>query len=393
MTKILFQDNVGSTGAAITLLQTSYLILHEHLNATFINNEALLYGGAIYSDGEDVPGKTICAIQIYSNTTDHRELDINVTFIDNKAGLAGNSIYANPLYNCSQSYSLNIPENTDISNLLNITFKSSATVNNRLKQISSEPVKICSCKPSNKASNNPIINCTVSSSIKHTIQTYPGKSVPFYLAAVDASGDIVYSPAVGFVSSDVHMNAHPINTTLSLKSGQSLVALSGSNCTLIAYNILNTMDKPTHGLFTIATPGNPPTWFADVEVDSCPKGFMLMDGICTCNQFITNIIDDVHCNITTTSITRPIGSWFGVISVRNTTGLGYATICPQGNCKDTITSVDATELDSLCVYSKTGVLCGQCQVNLSVVFGITDCFTYSTSHNSCGTTSWYYPDL
>ena len=372
--EILFQDNVGSNGAAISLHQSSYLILHERLNATFINNEALLYGGAIYSDGENVPGNTICALQIYSNKTDQRELDINMTFIGNKAGLAGNSIYVNPLYNCSQSYSLNTPENIDIRKLLNITFESSVTANNRLKQMSSQPVKICSCKPSNKTSNSPIINCAVSSSIRHTIQTYPGKSVSLYLAAVDGSNHIiVYSPAVGFVSSDVHGKTLSTNTTLSLKSGQSLVPLSSSNCTLITYNILNANDKSTHGLFTIATPGNPPTWFADVEVDSCPKAFMIMDGVCTCNHFITNTIDDVHCNITTTSITRPIGSWFGDISVRNTTGLGHATICPQGNCKATVNSVDVTELSSLCVYSKTGVLCGQCQVNLSVVFGMTDC--------------------
>ena len=220
------------------------------------------------------------------------------------------------------------------------------------------------------------------------------------------------------MSSNVIVNSHSTITTLSLKSGQSLVALSGSKCTPIIYNILNTVDKQTHGLFTIATLGSPPTWFADVDVDRCPKGFMIRNGICTCNQFLISIIDNVHCNITTTSITRPIGSWFGDISVRNTTGLGYATVCPQGNCKDTITSVDMTELDSVCVYSKTGVLCGQCQANLSVVFGITDCkrcsniwlltligyaiylwcsysdcFTYSTSHNSGRTTSWYYHDM
>ena len=368
---ILFQDNVGSYGAAISLLQSSYLIVHEHLNATFINNEALLYGGAIYSDGEDAPGNKICAIQIYSNKTVHRELDINMIFIDNKAGLAGNSIYANPLYNCLQSYSLNIPEN--VTNLMNITFESSVTVNNKLKQMSSQPVKICSCKPSNKTCNSPIINCEVSSSLKRTIHTYPGKSILLYLAAVDGSRRIVYSAAVGFVSSNVIVNTHSTNTTLSLKSGQSLKALSGSKCTLIMYNILNTIDKRTHGLFTIATPGSPPTWFVDVDVDRCPKGFMIKNGICTCNQFVMNIIDNVHCNITATSITRPIGSWFGDISVINTTGLGYATVCPQGNCKDTITSVGMTELDSVCVYSKTGVLCGQCQANLSVVFGITDC--------------------
>ena len=236
---ILFQDNVGSYGASISLLQSSYLILHEHLNATFINNEALLYGGVIYSDGS-IPGNKICIIQIHSNKTVHRELDINMTFIDNKAGLAGNSIYANRLYNCSQSYSLNIQENVNITNLLNITFESSVTVNNKLKQMSSQPVNIiCSCKPSNNTSNSPIIKCEVSSSFKRTIHTYPGKSILLYLAAVDGSHRIVYSPAVAFVSNNINVNTHSTNTTLSLKSGQSLKALSGSNCTLIAYNILN----------------------------------------------------------------------------------------------------------------------------------------------------------
>ena len=370
---ILFQNNFGSNGAAITLLQSSYLILHEHLNVTFINNEALLYGGAIYSDGEDVPGNTICAIQINSNKTEYKELDINMTFIDNKAGLAGNSIYMNPLYNCSQSYFVSNIVN-DIRKLLNITYETAShPVQNGLEQMSSEPVKICSCKPSNKTSNSPNINCAVSGNMKHRIETYPGKSVSLYLAAVDQSHQLVYSPALGFVYQYNYMKKPSMGTTLSLKSGQSLVALSGSNCTLITYNILNKIDKPTRGIFNIATPSNPATWFADVKVNSCPKGFVLMDEICTCNHFIANTIDDVHCNITATSITRPIDSWFGDISVRNTTGLGYATICPQGNCKNTITSVDVTELDSLCVYSKTGVLCGQCQANLSVVFGITDC--------------------
>ena len=94
-------------------------------------------------------------------------------------------MYVNPLYT---SYSF-ISKNIDITNLLNIT---SVTVNNRLKQMSSESVKIFSCKPSNKISNSPIINCAVSSSIKRTIQTYPGKSVSLYLAAVDALSCIDY---------------------------------------------------------------------------------------------------------------------------------------------------------------------------------------------------------
>ena len=218
----------------------------------------------------------------------YRSIVTRLSKTDNKAGLAGNSIYANPLYNCSHTYSLNIPENVNITNLLNITFESSVTVNNKLKPMSSQPVKICSCKPSNNTSNSPIIKCEVSCSLKRTIHTYPGESILLYLATVDGSNSIVYSPAVGFVSSNVIVNTHSTNTTLSLKSSLSLKALSGSKCTLIMYNILNTIDKRTHALFTIATPGNPPTWLADVDADRCPKGFMIKNGICTCNQFIIN---------------------------------------------------------------------------------------------------------
>ena len=195
--KILFQDNAGSNGAAISLLQSSYLIVHEHLNVTFINNEALLYGGAIYSNGEDVPGNQECAIQIYSNKTSSNELDIKMTFIGNKAKLTGNSILANPLYNCSQFYSFNIPKNIDIRTLLSITFD---PIQNGMQQMSSEPMKICLCNSSNMNYTTFIIHCTDSSSIRPTIHTYPGKAISLYLAAVDQSHQLVYSPAVAEVS-------------------------------------------------------------------------------------------------------------------------------------------------------------------------------------------------
>ena len=61
--------------------------------------------------------------------------------------------------------------------------------------MSSEPMKIFLGKPSNKTSN---INCAVSSSIKHTIQTYPDKTVSLllYLAAVDTLSCIDYKDII-----------------------------------------------------------------------------------------------------------------------------------------------------------------------------------------------------
>ena len=101
--QLLFRKNTGTMGAAIQLF-SSFLILHEPLNATFLNNSALLYGGAIYGDNVVIPGHHRCVIQIYTNKTDLQNIEILLKFKGNIAGLAGNNIYATPLYNCSFLY-------------------------------------------------------------------------------------------------------------------------------------------------------------------------------------------------------------------------------------------------------------------------------------------------
>ena len=44
-------------------LYSSYLIFQEPLTATFLNNSAFLYGGAMYADNVVLPGHSRCAIQ------------------------------------------------------------------------------------------------------------------------------------------------------------------------------------------------------------------------------------------------------------------------------------------------------------------------------------------
>ena len=103
--RISFANNSCTNGAAISLYLSSYLFLIPPLHATFLNNNALLYGGAIYAVNDPLPGDNMCAIQLGVNTSNLDNLDIMMTFINNKAGLAGNSIYATLIYNCTQYYS------------------------------------------------------------------------------------------------------------------------------------------------------------------------------------------------------------------------------------------------------------------------------------------------
>ena len=372
----MFSNNTGSNGPAISLY-SSFLILQEPLIATFLNNSALLYGGAIYADNVVLPGHSRCAIQINTNKRDLHNLNITLEFEGNTAGLAGNSIYATPLYNCSFLYSQNDFKVIHFNWRSIIDLDPPNNHNNKLKQISSQPVKICSCHLDPTKNERISEHCSILQDITHIIDTYPGKTIVISLCAVDNSGNIVYSPAVASIVNDNLKQEKLSPNILYLKQGQTLVPLSGSNCTQINYNVLNELNELKHGVLNIATPGYPPSWSAEIYVYPCPMGFILNGGECVCNGFITDISHTTICNITTTTISISSGQWLGHILSDNKSDIGFASVCPSGNCKTDTLLVNVTDPLSICESSKAGVLCGQCQHNMSIVFGSTECRTCS----------------
>ena len=370
--QLLFRKNTGVMGAAIQLF-SSFLILHEPLIATFLNNSALLYGGAIYADNVVIPAHHRCVIQINTNKTDLHNIDIILKFKGNIAGLAGNNIYATPLYNCSFLY----PQH-DKFELVHFDWKSIAqfdtpnSFNNGLEPMSSQPVKICSCH-FNKNTNKVFKKCSQLYSIPNNIRTHAGKTVTTSLCAVDDSGTIVYSPAVLSITNYHYKRDKLSENVLYLKEGQTLVPLSGTNCTQIHFNILSKLDEYKHERLSIATPGSPPSWSAELYIHPCPMGFMLKREECVCDSFIVDMSPSTKCNITTTTISIYSGQWLGYISSGNNTNLGFASVCPPGNCKTDTLLFNVTDPFSVCESSKMGILCSQCQHNMSVVFGSTEC--------------------
>ena len=370
--QLVFSKNTGTMGAAIQLF-SSFLILHEPLNATFLNNSALLYGGAIYGDNVVIPGHHRCVIQINTNKTDLHNIDIILKFKGNIAGLAGNNIYATPLYNCSFLY-----QQHDKFELVHFDWKSIVhfdtpnSLNNGLKPMSSKPVKICTCHLNNNT-NKLVKNCSQLYAIPNVINTFAGKTVTMSLCAVDDSDTIVYSPAVLSITNYHNKQDKLSENGLYLKQGQTLVPLSGSNCTVIHYIVFSKLDELKHGRLNIATPGSPPSWSAELYVHPCPMGFMLKGDECVCDNFIVDMSHSTKCNITTTTITIYSGQWLGHISSENNSMFGFALVCPSGNCKTDTLLFNVTNPFSICESNKMGILCSQCQHNMSVVFGSTEC--------------------
>ena len=358
---VLFANNKGANGAAFNLV-SSHLILQEPLNASFINNTALLYGGAVYITNKIIPGQdSKCGLQLL-NKSRLGQSNIRLNFQGNKAGLAGDDMYANPLYNCTMHF-------LKQSNIVNVLHRITDGNN---KGIVSEPVKLCSCAAN---TNKILTSCPITHVYQNIIDTYPGKVIKLSLCAVDASGSIVYSAAVASIEKVVLEEGRKKTnqTYLYLKQQQKLTPLSGMNCTVVQYNFYNKLDKALYAYLNIATPGNSPSWLGNVYILPCPLGFELSNDECVCNQFITNIIPDAKCNITNTLIFIHSGQWLGNIS--NT--LSFSFLCPPGNCLAHVSHVNMSDLLSLCQESKQGLLCGQCRPGLSVVFGTSQCMQCS----------------
>ena len=309
----------------------------------------------------------MCVIQLGVTTSNLDNLDIVMTFINNEAGLAGNSIYATLIYNCTQYYCTDI----DIRVLLNATFEPILT-DNGLQHISSVPVEICYCSKSNVSDDKFQLHCTSSGTSIPVIDTYPGKSITLSIVPVDAIGLIVYSPVSASITPYHYYGPHLSQDELTLKEGQDLVSLSVLRCSKVTYNIHSKTNQPKHGYLQLAIPGNEPSLSALIYVYPCPIGFQLSNnGICECNHFITKVITNAECNISTLLITRPIGSWLGRI---NNSTLGFTNICPSGNCRSTAIAINVSDIDhSTCIDGKIGVLCGQCINKLSNTFGTTKC--------------------
>ena len=352
---ISFDNNTSDKGAAL-YLQSSYLILQEPLKATFLRNKALLYGGAVYIDNRIIPKqKQACGMQIKTEKKELSNLRISLNFNKNEAGLAGKSLYVNQLYNCLKFYD-QMMINFSWSGIMN--FNSEKSKSNSIKEVSAMPVLICSCAS--------VIPCQVKSLFYYT---YPGKVVSFSLCAVDESGSIVYSSAVASVLS----TGQNKQKNVYLKQEQKQSPLSGTGATVVHYVIYSKINEIVNAILSIATPQNPQSWSATIAILPCPLGFMLHDDECICDSFITRIIPHAECNITSVSISISTGQWLGNVS----NVLGFSFFCHPQNCKTDVTFVNVTDPLSLCQDSKEGVLCAQCRVGLSVVFGASQCLQCS----------------
>ena len=110
----------------------------------------------------------------------------------------------------------------------------------------------------------------------------------------------------------------------------------------------------------------------------CPPGFAEINKICQCDSAITSFAA-ISCNINDQTISRPANSWICATTYNNSYTYQISLYCPFHYCLPHSSHLNFSTPNLQCQFNRSGLLCGQCQQNLSNVFGSVYCKNAPTS--------------
>ena len=369
-----FIRNTGVIGPAIQLQGSSYLIF-TNTSTSFIGNYALDEGGAIYIDSNSPP-QFKCVITIDQESS-------NVIFINNSAVNSGNSLYISNLDPCYTSQYL--PN----ANAVLDYYTSNFIFKGEQQQVSSQPIKICNC-------DYGIADCD---NLLHYQPSYPGKTIAYNVMARDGTNR---TNSVYFSLVNIDIITRNASYSLQILHDTKYFIVEGKQCTRLSFKITSNQNFNETFYFgiTLSLPNINVVATGFIEVKPCPLGFELRSGLCQCSQLLSRIALINTCNIENNVINRPfinqhtVNLWMGIVNYNGVYTLGVSLQYPEGYCpyeptlnycsteegfglipRQKVFSNESCSENSLpiCLYNRTGALCGRCIDGYSVVFGSTEC--------------------
>lgn len=335
-----FIKNRGINGGAMALYATT-VHLYANTSLLFTNNSAKQRGGALYIHDKSYQPtdmwKNHCPNLFQKVPELSKELDPRLEFYGNDAEIAGDILYGGSIEQCAII-------NTNVQLFFHYEDQTGLSI------LTSDPTQVCICNS---------LNETTCNGQEIEIDTLSG--VPFTLSV----------SAIGFWNGLTPAIIRLQNQGLSVQN-HGIIYHIYAQCTNLTYTIhskerfemlhLNLIDQ--HEL------SNPVV--VKIKLSDCPLGFLLTEYPPKCQCYWELFDSSVHCNTTDFTITRHGNTWIGLFPCHNCTDqLVVHKHCPLDYCKQGI--ITLSESDHLCTHGRTGLLCSQCQTNLSVTLGGNTC--------------------
>ena len=340
-----FVNNSGIYGGGIALHKSFQLLLNQNSNISFVNNHASKSGGGIF----------VLPVLVVDNTTDcsfkvipyHYPNDTKTMlyFVNNTADISGDVLYGGQIDNCKSTlyfdHLFHYPQQTGLS------------------VVSSDPIQVCFCE-----SNRP--NCSITSI---SIFVTPGYDVNVSLATVgilDGLTQGVIKLNLSDNSSIVQYQNNRLNPTCT-----NVTFTLGTNRSLDTTQVYATLNS------SIIEPlYDPYVKIIEVTIKPCPNGFPLVNGKCSCRPELN--LGSRTCDTNTQIITRDGDMW---ISYENNSHcLIVYSDCPFHYCNDSNISFTLNFPNKQCLYSRSGILCGECEEGFSLMLGYNECERCNNDH-------------
>ena len=383
---ITFIRNSAMNGGGLLLTDGSILHLQPNTTINFRNNFVGKKGGAIKVEESNPLSYCVgvscefliendCFFQIetqrqYDIETNIFEItelqNIRIYFQNNTALEAGPALYGGSIDNCSLNFiNSQSPQSNHCPNSGEV-FDYITSSDQQSLDISSDPLCMCPCEVGK-------IDCSASSI---TRSVYPGGTIQVPI--------IAYGQRNGPTPALIHVtHKHKIKID-DLENIQSIK----NNCASLTYTV-RTSAVGTAQEMTLYAEGPCPLRESTVSslptnvikvlviIHKCPPGFELVQSqpVCDCAQRLQRFTST--CKIGDGKIERSPELWVGYVPNSSSDGLILHPHCPFDYCTPNIIYIAVDDSDEQCNNKRTGLLCGKCGQNFSLILGSNRCLQCS----------------
>ena len=333
----VFHNNTGIDGGGLAMYGDSYLLFENNSILHFTKNKAEQRGGAIFIN--TILPISPCFFQYAEGT--HSQ-STKAFFFGNNANTAGTVIFGGDEY----CLLFTDPDTSNTVDKFHETFDYSAQTGPSV--ISSEPTRVRFCD------NNNTINY---SQRQLTMTAYPGQEINISVVTVGQGKGVT----PGLIKIQPHGNTTVPGIIYTTKP---------MNCTTILFT--PTADVHYSLALLHSTVGSVEV---NIEKTECPLGFQTSTKTdsCECCKEIKQKSSsnnlNIKCYAANNKISRKGDAWIGNIS----DCVIVQTPCPFDYCKLTQTNISFVDPDQQCALNRTGVLCGGCRDDFSLVLGSNKC--------------------
>ena len=374
-----FYGNKAERGGGISFEASAALNIKEEscgaYESIIFSKNTADYGGALYVDDHTISGtcsqKVSCFFQStvvdIGNKCKAHSLHPDFNFSQNYAVYSGTDLYGGLLDRCTISTFAKVSGHISYSNYNGLNYFMNLVYNTSIL-ISSDPVKVCLC------TNDISYNCNHQTPLIDAIKVIKkGEIFSVPVVAVDQ----VRNPVSSFIQSSLKFPES------GLAEGQ-LIQIVSSKCINLSFSVTSPHDHEELTLYSLTGPCKDANYskvmlkvkFLPCE---CPIGFHttgMNQTNCTCKCH-DSISPFVACNIQSKSFIKMYKSNVWISYDNKTSGYLIYPNCPYGYCKP----LNTTEInlnnpdgaDEQCDLGRRSLLCGSCQLGLSLSLGSSLC--------------------